>query len=126
MLFRITLLLLVAAMLGGRPAAAQQVTKQSVPGVTNFAKLETTVACGGATAPEAVPEPKKMGFASLINLRLPAGAGGNVEGEAHFLQLGHRFWGRRAAARDGRRSVSRHGDRREERAGLHPLRRRQP
>jgi protein tyrosine phosphatase (PTP) superfamily phosphohydrolase (DUF442 family) len=82
MLFRITLLLLVAAMLGGRPAAAQQVTKQSVPGVTNFAKLETTVACGGATTPEAVPELKKMGFASIINLRLPTEAGANVDGEA--------------------------------------------
>ena len=56
------------------PASAQQVTKQTVPGVTNFAKLETTVACGGATTPEAVPELKKMGFASIINLRLPIGS----------------------------------------------------
>ena len=74
--------LLLATVIGGRQAAAQAVTKQTVPGVQNFAKLETTVACGGATTPEAVPEIKKMGFASIINLRLPSEAGANVEGEA--------------------------------------------
>lgn len=59
-------------------AGAQTVTKETVPGVTNFARLETTVACGGATKPEAVPELKKMGFASIINLRLPSEAGAMV------------------------------------------------
>ena len=75
-------LFVVATVFGSRGAAAQQVIKQAVPGVQNFAKLETTVACGGATTPEAVPEIKKMGFASIINLRLPSEAGANVEGEA--------------------------------------------
>ena len=82
MLARFSILLFVAALFSGRAASAQQVTKPTVPGVTNFAKLETTVACGGATTPEAVPELKKMGFASIINLRLPSEAGANVEGEA--------------------------------------------
>jgi uncharacterized protein (TIGR01244 family) len=82
MLIRFALVLIVAAAFGIRPAAAQQVTKQTVPGVQNFAKLETTVACGGATTPEAVPELKKMGFASIINLRLPSEPGANVDGEA--------------------------------------------
>jgi uncharacterized protein (TIGR01244 family) len=59
-------------------AQAQQVTKDTVPGVTNFARLETTVACGGATGPEAMPELKKMGFASVINLRLATEAGANI------------------------------------------------
>src|SRR5881227_181324 len=72
----------LATVFGSRQASAQQVTKQTVPGVQNFAKLETTVACGGATTPEAVPELKKMGFASIINLRLPSEPGANVEGEA--------------------------------------------
>ena len=67
---------------GAGVAAAQQVTKETVPGVTNFARLETTVACGGATKPEAVPELKKMGFASIINLRQPTEAGAMVEEEA--------------------------------------------
>jgi protein tyrosine phosphatase (PTP) superfamily phosphohydrolase (DUF442 family) len=78
----IVAVLLLAAIFVSRQAIAQQVTKQTVTGVTNFAKLETTVACGGATTPEAVPELKKMGFASIINLRLPSEAGANVEGEA--------------------------------------------
>ena len=82
MLIRITFAFIVVAMFGGRSAAAQQVTKQTVPGAANFARLETTVACGGATTPEAVPELKKMGFASIINLRLPSEPGANVEGEA--------------------------------------------
>ena len=38
------------------PAPAQQVTKTTVPGITNFARLETTIACAGATKPAAVVE----------------------------------------------------------------------
>jgi uncharacterized protein (TIGR01244 family) len=72
----------IAAMCAARPASAQQVTKPTVPGASNFAKLETTVACGGATTPEAVPELKKMGYKSIINLRLPTEAGANVDAEA--------------------------------------------
>ena len=82
MLIKLSLMLMVAAAFGIRPASAQQVTKQSVPGVSNFAKLETTVACGGATTPEAVPELKKMGYASIINLRVPTEPGANVDAEA--------------------------------------------
>ena len=82
MLIRFALVLVVTAAFSAGKASAQQVTKPTVPGAMNFAKLETTVACGGATTPEAVPELKKMGFASIINLRLPSEAGANVEGEA--------------------------------------------
>jgi uncharacterized protein (TIGR01244 family) len=60
---------------------AQQVTKPEVAGVRNFARLETTVACAGATGPEALPEIKKMGFVSVINLRLASEAGAEVEKE---------------------------------------------
>src|SRR3954470_20489902 len=60
---------------------AQQVTKQNVEGVTNFARLETTIACAGATKATAVPELKKMGFASIINLREASEAGADVEAE---------------------------------------------
>ena len=62
--------------------AAQQVTKEPVEGVVNFARLETTVACGGATKPEAVPALKKMGFVSIINLREATEPGANVDAEA--------------------------------------------
>jgi uncharacterized protein (TIGR01244 family) len=76
------LLVAVLAVIGSMPAGAQQVTKESVAGVTNFARLETTVACGGATTAEAVPELKKMGFASIINLRVPTEQGANIDQEA--------------------------------------------
>jgi uncharacterized protein (TIGR01244 family) len=82
MVLRLSLVVLVMAIFGSRPAGAQQVTKQTVPGVSNFARLETTVACGGATKPEAVPEIKKLGFASIINLRQPTENGADIEGEA--------------------------------------------
>lgn len=62
--------------------AAGQVTKPNVPGVVNFARLETTVACAGVTKPEAVPGIKKMGFVSIINLREAEEPGANVEAEA--------------------------------------------
>lgn len=58
--------------------SAQQVTKQDVPGIRNFARLETTIACGGATEPQAMPELKKMGFASVINLRQASEPNANV------------------------------------------------
>jgi len=61
---------------------AQGVTKPTVPGVTNFARLETTIACAGATSPDAMPELKKMGFASVINLRVATEAGANIDEEA--------------------------------------------
>jgi uncharacterized protein (TIGR01244 family) len=75
-------LVVLAVVVGSALAGAQQVSKDSVPGVTNFARLETTVACAGATKAEAVPELKKMGFASIINLRLASEQGANVEEEA--------------------------------------------
>lgn len=70
------------AFLAGRAAGAQQVTKQPVAGVVNFARLETTVACGGATTPQAVPEIKNLGFVSIINLRQANEPGANIEEEA--------------------------------------------
>jgi uncharacterized protein (TIGR01244 family) len=61
---------------------AQGVTKETVPGVTNFARLETTIACAGATTPAAVAGLKKMGYASVINLRQASEPGADIEGEA--------------------------------------------
>src|SRR4029450_7444473 len=80
MVLRLSLLMLVAFAFS-RPAGAQ-ITKSEVPGVTNFARLETTVARGGATKPEGVPEIKKLGFKSSINRRLPTETGANIEAEA--------------------------------------------
>ena len=88
----LAVVLFVAAAFGVRPVSAQ-VTKLTVPGVTNFAKLETTIACGGATTPEAVPEIKKMGYVAIVNMRLSNEAGANVEGEeAAAKAAGIRFF----------------------------------
>ena len=76
---------ILVAFLAALPAAlfaGQRVTKQEVPGVANFARLETTVACAGAIKVEAIPELKKMGFVSIINLRQAAEPGADVEKEA--------------------------------------------
>jgi uncharacterized protein (TIGR01244 family) len=62
--------------------AQAQVTKPSVPGIVNFARVETTVACAGATTPAAMAEVKKMGFASVINLRQASEPGADVDAEA--------------------------------------------
>jgi uncharacterized protein (TIGR01244 family) len=78
---RITLVAVAAAVLLSAGVQAQ-VSKATVPGVTNFAKLESTIACAGATTPAAVAEVKKLGYASIINLRQPNEAGADLEAEA--------------------------------------------
>jgi protein tyrosine phosphatase (PTP) superfamily phosphohydrolase (DUF442 family) len=74
--------LILAVSFGVVPVRAQQVTQQTVEGVTNLKRLETTVACAGAVKATAVPELKKMGFASIINLRQANEAGADLEVEA--------------------------------------------
>jgi protein tyrosine phosphatase (PTP) superfamily phosphohydrolase (DUF442 family) len=59
--------------------ASAQVVKQEVPGIRNFAKIETTVACAGAITPAAITEIKKMGYASIINLRLATEPGADID-----------------------------------------------
>jgi uncharacterized protein (TIGR01244 family) len=85
MRIRSVLVFAVACCLGPwlqHDTAAQGVTKDTVAGVRNFARLESTVACAGAINPdEAIPEIKKMGFASVINLREATEADAKVEEE---------------------------------------------
>jgi uncharacterized protein (TIGR01244 family) len=74
---------LLAVVLSAGPAFAQQVTKETVAGINNLARLETTIACAGAINPDvAVPEIKKMGFVSIINLRQATEPGAEIEKEA--------------------------------------------
>jgi uncharacterized protein (TIGR01244 family) len=74
--------IVAASVLFGTTSANAQVTKEQIPGITNFARVETTVACAGAVKPEALAELKKMGFASVINLRLADEPGADVAAEA--------------------------------------------
>jgi uncharacterized protein (TIGR01244 family) len=67
-------------------ASAQNVTKEEVPGIRNLARLETTVACAGATSPESMAAIKKMGFKSVINLRQATEPGIDLEGNTKAAQ----------------------------------------
>jgi uncharacterized protein (TIGR01244 family) len=78
---------LTAASLG-----AQQVTKEDVAGIRNFARLDTTIACGGSTSPEAIAELRKMGFLSVFNLRMAGEPDNDLAGEeAAAKAAGMRF-----------------------------------
>jgi uncharacterized protein (TIGR01244 family) len=63
-------------------SAQTPVTKASVPGIVNFSKVETTVACAGATTPAALAGVKQMGYNSVINLRTQGEAGAELDAEA--------------------------------------------
>ena len=77
---RVLLILAVATI--GVASAESQVKKSTVEGITNFAQVETTVACAGAVKPGSVARIKNMGFASIINLRLPTEQGADIDAEA--------------------------------------------
>jgi len=66
----------------GLSMATAQVKKSTIDGVTNFAQVETTVACAGAVKPTAVAGIKNLGFASIINLRLPTEKDADIDAEA--------------------------------------------
>ena len=72
---------------------AQDVSKAPVEGIRNFARLGTTVACAGATSADALAEIKKMGFVSVINLRLASEPNAEVEKEeAAAKEAGLRYF----------------------------------
>ena len=74
---QIAVLTIVGCVIG--TAVSAQVVRQEVPGIRNFAKIESTVACAGAITPAAIEELKKMGYASIINLRLATEPGADIE-----------------------------------------------
>lgn len=63
------------------PVAGQGVVTEEIAGIRNFRHVGTTIACAGAITPEVVPEIERMGFVSIINLRLASEPGANVEQE---------------------------------------------
>jgi len=83
-LFRLVLALALTALPG--VASAQQVTKKNIPGISTFAQVDTTIACGGTTSHAAIREIQKMGFKSVINLRLATEEGADVEEEGTLVR----------------------------------------
>jgi uncharacterized protein (TIGR01244 family) len=47
----------------------QAPVKETLTGATHVTRVDAALMCGGATSPDAFPELKKQGFASIINLR---------------------------------------------------------
>jgi uncharacterized protein (TIGR01244 family) len=74
-------------------ASAQSgIEKASVPGIVNFGYIGKTVACAGATAPVALAEVKKLGYAAVINLRVASEPGAEIDASAAAAQAaGLRF-----------------------------------
>ena len=70
----------------GTAVSGQQVTRKDVAGVSTFAQVESTIACGGSTKPEAIREIRNMGFKSVINLRLASEEGAMVEEEGAVVR----------------------------------------
>jgi len=78
-----TILFVMPLLAAATLAAGQQfVTIEQVDGITNFAHVETTVACGGAINPAAVAGIRKMGFVSIFNLQEDSEPGAKIEAEA--------------------------------------------
>ena len=71
----------VLIVVAGAAAAGAQVTKPAVNGITNFARLETTVACGGPVTADGAKELKQMGFKSIFDLQFPTERTADIPGE---------------------------------------------
>jgi uncharacterized protein (TIGR01244 family) len=82
---RSLLLLLFVLALCVAPGASQTPAQQAapaagaVPGVRNFTKVDSTIACGGALSPEAFEALKQAGYKSIVNLRAASEQGNDVE-----------------------------------------------
>ncbi len=62
-------------------AGQAQSVKTPVDGVTNFTQVDVTMACAGATKASAVSGLRRMGFKTIVNLRLADEDGADVTGE---------------------------------------------
>ena len=80
--------LFAASFIASAPVNAQQVTKQDVDGVTNFRRLETTVACAGAMKPEAPFPSSRNGFRLDHQFSRSWRAGANVEARGRGRESG--------------------------------------
>ncbi len=59
--------------------AAQEPRKETVEGIRNFTRVDSTVACAGATEVSAIPELARRGYKGIINLRLASEEGADID-----------------------------------------------
>ena len=73
-------------------SAQTDISKATVPGIVNFGYIGNAVACAGATAPAALAEVKRRGYASVVNLRVATEPGAEIDASAAAAQTaGLRF-----------------------------------
>ena len=68
--------LMVLALVASSAVGAQN---EAPAGIVNYTRVDATVACGGATQPEAMADLKRLGFVSVINFRTAEEEGANIE-----------------------------------------------
>jgi uncharacterized protein (TIGR01244 family) len=78
-LFVVALVVVPGASQAPAPQAPQSSAAGAVPGVRNFTKVDSTIACGGAVTPEAFAALKEAGYKSVVNLRGASEQGNDVE-----------------------------------------------
>jgi uncharacterized protein (TIGR01244 family) len=86
------LVLTVVAAIGVTIAIVEAQRETAPAGVTNYTRVDATVACAGATPVQALPEIKKNGFVSVVNFRMPTEQGANIdEAKATAAQVGLKY-----------------------------------
>jgi uncharacterized protein (TIGR01244 family) len=75
-------------------ATQEQPTKEPVAGAVNYVRLDPNFASGGATTADAFATLKKMGFRTVINLRMATEPGVDLPGEEKLVtETGLRYVG---------------------------------
>ena len=71
---------------GALRAGPQAPLKDALPGIVNYTRIDATLAVGGMLSLGAVPELKRRGFKTVINLRKASEPGANVEVEGEVVR----------------------------------------
>lgn len=69
----------ILALIAGFTFQTPSISRQDLPGVVNYSRVDATVGCGGATEVSAFPALKREGFVSILNLRLADEPGVDIE-----------------------------------------------
>ena len=87
-----SMLALVAIAIAG-PVTAVRAQEEAPDGVVNYTRIDATVACAGATPPEAMAGLKQLGFVSVITFRTAGAQAAQVEeGKAAAAAAGLKYF----------------------------------
>ena len=83
----LALIAVSATILPGSPPPAWQVPgKEAIPGIVNYTRVDANLAVGGVVSLESLPELKRRGFKTVINLRKASEPDANVEAEGDAVR----------------------------------------